>query len=116
MGSGGATDTLKGVFPPPPEPKAKAPPPEPKAKPTPKAKAPPPPPAKRAEEGGVQKITGQSEAWWKKQNMTVLKEQAQLRGRRFEERETKGDKSQGIPKFTKADYLRVMLELLKKEK
>ena len=48
--------------------------------------------------------------------MTALKEQAQLRGRRFEERETKGDKSQGIPKFTKADYLRVMLELLKKEK
>ena len=98
---------------PPPEPKA--PPPEPKA-PPPEPKAPPPPPAKRAEESGVQKITGKSDAWWKAQNMTVLKEQAQLRGRRFEERETKGDKSQGLPRFTKADYLRVMLELPKKEK
>ena len=98
---------------------AKAPPPEPKAKaspPEPKAKAPPPPPAKRAEESGYQKVTGKSEAWWKKQNMGVLKEQAQLRGRLFTDREIKGDRAQGIPRFKREDYLRVMLELLKKEK
>ena len=93
-----------------PEGKAKAPPPAPKAK------APPPPPAKRAEEGGVQKITGQTEAWWRKQGMGILKEQAELRGRRFEDWETKGNRAQGIPKFKREDYLRVMLELLKKEK
>ena len=99
-------------------PKAKASPPEPKAKappPAPKAKAPPPPPAKRAEEGGVQKITGQTEAWWRRQGMGILKDQAQLRGRKFTDREIKGDRAQGIPRFMKEDYLRVMLELLKKE-
>ena len=104
----------------PPEPKAKAPPPEPKAKappPAPKAKAPPPPPAKRAEESArAQKITGESPSFWAKQTIPILKEQAQLRGRYFETSEIKGDPGQGIPKFKKADYLRVMLELLKKEK
>ena len=48
--------------------------------------------------------------------MGVLKEQAELRGRLFEDWEIKGDKSQGLPRFKRADYLRVMLELLKKEK
>ena len=48
--------------------------------------------------------------------MGVLKEQAQLRGHKFEDWEMKGDKSQGLPRFKRADYLRVMLELLKKEK
>ena len=48
--------------------------------------------------------------------MGVLKEQAQLRGHKFTDLEVKGDKSQSIPRFKKADYLRVLLELLKKEK
>ena len=97
--------------------------PEPKAPPpAPKAKAPPPTPAPEgsdAERFGTlhkTKVTGKSEAWWKKQGMGVLKEQAELRGRLFEDWEIKGDKSQGLPRFKKADYLRVMLELLKKEK
>ena len=100
------------------KPEPPPPPPEPKAKPAPKAKA-PEPSGSDAERFGTlhkTKVTGKSEAWWKKQGMGVLKEQAQLRGRRFEERETKGDKSQGLPRFKRADYLRVMLELLKKEK
>ena len=96
----------------------------PKAKPAPKAKAPSPAPkAPEPEESTAydsyarhEKVTGKSEAWWKKQGMGVLKEQAELRGRLFEDWEIKGDKSQGLPRFKKADYLRVMLELLKQEK
>ena len=90
----------------------------PKAKPAPKAKAPEPEgsDAERFATLHHTKVTGKSEAWWKKQGMGVLKEQAQLRGHLFEDWELKGDKSQGLPKFRKADYLRVMLELLKKEK
>ena len=104
----------------PPKAKAKASPPEPKAKappPAPKAKA-PEPKENPAYSKLVQheKVTGMSEAWWKKQGIGVLKEQAQLRGHLFEDREVKGDRAQGILRFKKADYLRVMLELLKKEK
>ena len=105
---------------PPPEPKAKAPPPAPKAKappPAPKAKAPPREP-NLAYTALIkhEKVTGMDEEWWKKQGMGVLKEQAELRGKKFTDRETKGVPSQGIPRFKKADYLRVLLELLKKEK
>ncbi len=84
---------------PPPEPKAKAPPPEPKAK----AKASPPEPKAKAPEPKEnpaysklvqhEKVTGMSEAWWKKQGIGVLKEQAQLRGHKFTDLEVKGDKS-----------------------
>ena len=101
---------------------AKAPPPEPKAK----AKASPPEPKAKAPEPKEnpaysklvqhEKVTGMSEAWWKTQGIGVLKEQAQLRGHKFTDLEVKGDKSQQILRFKREDYLRVMLELLKKEK
>ena len=83
---------------------AKAPPPEPKANPA------------YSKLVQHEKVTGMNEAWWKKQGIGVLKEQAQLRGHKFTDLEVKGDKSQQIPRFKREDYLRVMLELLKKEK
>lgn len=39
----------------------------------------------------TQKVEGKSKSWWTKQNITYIKEQAQLRGRKFSDLETKGD-------------------------
>ena len=52
-------------------------------------------------------------SFWKKQNITVIKTQAELRGHRFTDLETKGDgvKSK-FKKFKKKDYLEVLFEIL----
>ena len=63
---------------------------------------------------GVALIDNPNPSYWKKQNITVLKEQAELRGYRFTDLETKGGgvKSK-FKKFKKEDYLNVLLKLLK---
>ena len=75
----------------------------------------PPRTHKYSNEMGVEKITGKSEAWWKKQNMTVLKEQAELRGKRFSDLDVKGGKTRSgekIPRMKKEDYLKELLARL----
>ena len=46
--------------------------------------------AEARKEHGVGKITGKDKKWWEKQNITILKQQAELRGHRFTDIETKG--------------------------
>ena len=78
-------------------------------------KSEPPRTHKYSNEMGVEKITGKSEAWWKKQNMTVLKEQAELRGKRFSDLDVKGGKTRSgekIPRMKKEDYLKELLARL----
>ena len=75
--------------------------------------------AEARKEHGVDKIEGKNKKWWEKQNITIIKQQAELRGHRFNDLETKGDPStvQGvktkIKKFKKPDYLKVLLNILK---
>ena len=70
-------------------------------------------------EHGVGKIEGKSKTWWEKQNITILKQQAEFRGHRFNDLETKGGTStvQGVKtkinKFKKKNYLKVLLNILK---
>ena len=46
--------------------------------------------AEERKEHGVGKITGKDKKWWEKQNMAIIKLQAELRGHRFNDSETKG--------------------------
>ena len=72
----------------------------------------------RRDPHGLDKIEGKSRAWWKRQNVTTIKAQAELRGHRFTERETKGGvtirggKSIKQPRMLKDDYLAVLYRLL----
>ena len=72
----------------------------------------------RRDPHGLEKIEGKSRAWWGRQNITVIKAQAELRGHRFTERETKGEtiikggKSIKQPRMLKKDYLAVLYRLL----
>ena len=54
--------------------------------------------AEAKKEHGVGKITGKDKKWWEKQNIAILKLQAELRGHRFNDLETKGGTStvQGV--------------------
>ena len=83
-------------------------PPAPKAKA--KAKAVP------VQQVGIEIIEGKPKSWWKGQNISTIKTQAELRGHRFEDAETKGKgfvKKDGnflkATKYKKADYLEVLL-------
>ena len=61
-------------------------------------------------------IENTNPSFWKKQSIGVIKVQAELRGRRFEDIETKGiDEFGNIvgPKFKKKDYLDALFEILK---
>ena len=68
---------------------------------------------------GLEKIEGQTRAWWTRQNVGVIKSQAELRGHRFTDLDTKGSKVRkggkmvGTPKMLKEDYLKVLFDLLK---
>ena len=68
---------------------------------------------------GLEKIEGQTRAWWTRQNVGVIKSQAELRGHRFTDLDTKGSrvrkggKMVGTPKMGKPDYLKVLFDLLK---
>ena len=85
-----------------------------KDQPAPKTKAVP------VKQVGIQLIEGQPKSWWKGQNIATIKAQAELRGHRFEDTETKGKgfvKKNELfvkaKKYKKADYLEVLLGLLK---
>ena len=75
--------------------------------------------AKARREHGVEKIEGKDKDWWKKQTMAFIKLQAELRGHRFTDLETKGGKSTvlgvktKIKGFKKEDYLEVLFKILK---
>ena len=75
--------------------------------------------AEARKEHGVEKIEDKDKKWWGKQNITIIKQQAELRGHRFNDLETKGVGSTvkgvktKIKKFKKEDYLKVLLNILK---
>ena len=60
---------------------------------------------------GVGLIENKNRSFWKTQNITILKQQAELRGHRFTDLETKGGgvKSK-FKKFNRADYLEVLFK------
>ena len=114
------------ITPVPPSPKAKARPltitappaapsvPTPKPTPKPKAKSKVTP----IEQVGVQIIENNDKAFWARQNISVLKEQAQLRGYKFTDLQTKGGYGMVLGKkvkqkgLRKADYLEIFLKIL----
>ena len=69
---------------------------------------------------GVILIEGKSDAWWGRQNIQVLKNQAELRGHRFSDLDTKGGmvkkdgKMMKSKRLSKADYLEVLKGLIAK--
>ena len=66
-------------------------------------------------EHGVEIIENNNRKFWSNQNITVIKQQSELRGYRFTDLETKGGggaKSK-FKKFKKKDYLEVLYKLLK---
>ena len=74
---------------------------------------------KARREHGVEKIDGQPKTWWERQTVAIIKQEAELRGHRFTDLETKGGQSTvlGVKtkmnKFKKDDYLRVLFKMLK---
>jgi len=72
----------------------------------------------KARQHGIDKIEGKSKSWWTKQNITVIKSQAELRGHRFTDLDTKGGmvrkggKQIKQPKMKKAEYLATLFGLL----
>jgi hypothetical protein len=75
--------------------------------------------AEARKEHGVDKIENKDKKFWEKQNITILKQQAELRGHRFNDLETKGGNTtiNGVKtkfkKFKKEDYLQVLFKILK---
>ena len=73
-------------------------------------------------EHGVKLIEGKSESWWSKQNIQLIKTQAELRGHCFSDLDTKGGLVKKDGKMTKhkriskADYLEVLTGLIAKGK
>ena len=77
----------------------------------------------RSIQKGVIKLESKPLSWWNnKANIAHIKEQAELRGYRFSDIETKGGIAPGSgsmtkqTKFKKSDYLRVLTSLLNKSK
>ena len=68
---------------------------------------------------GVELIENKNKSFWYKQTITVLKQQAELRGHRFTDQETKGGEKRinGVitkfKRFKKEDYLDTLLNILK---
>ena len=67
----------------------------------------------------MEKIAGKDTDWWEGQTITVLKQQAELRGHRFTDAETKGGtrsvngvKTKFI-RYKKDDYYKTLMKLLK---
>ena len=93
-----------------PQTEAKA---EPKTKTKAKAKA------KPVKQVGVEKIEGKDAKWWKGKSITVLKQQAELRGHRFTDAETKGGTRSvngaktKFQRFKKDDYYNTLMKILK---
>ena len=67
----------------------------------------------------MEKIEGKDKNWWERQNITIIKQQAELRGHRFNDFETNGETAtiSGIKtkfkKFKKEDYLKELFKILK---
>ena len=66
----------------------------------------------------IEKIENNKRSFWKGQTISVIKEQAEIRGHRFDDLETKGEKKvHGVlhkaKKFKKDDYLEILYKLLK---
>ena len=85
-----------------------------------KAKATPEPPKQEAKKNhGIAIVENKNKSFWKQQNITFIKQQAELRGHRFNDLETKGGtKSSGgvmtkFNKYKKQDYLDVLFKILK---
>lgn len=84
-----------------------------------KAKATPEPTQETRRSHGVDIVENKNRSFWKQQNITFIKQQAELRGHRFTDLETKGGtKSSGgvitkFNKFKKQDYLEVLFKILK---
>jgi hypothetical protein len=71
---------------------------------------------KARKEHGVELIENTNPSFWNKQIIGVIKIQAELRGRRFKDIETRGIDEDGNivgPKFKKKDYLDALFEILK---
>ena len=69
---------------------------------------------KARKEHGVELIENTTRSFWKRQNIGVIKVQAELRGRRFTDLETKGEENGVIGnKFKKQEYLNALFEVLK---
>ena len=63
---------------------------------------------------GIELIENKSKSFWNKQNISVIKAQAELRGYRFSDLETKGGGAKSkFRKFKKKDYLDVLFKILK---
>ena len=63
---------------------------------------------------GIELIENKSKSFWNKQNISVIKAQAELRGYRFSDLETKGGGAKSkFKKFKKKDYLDVLFKILK---
>ncbi len=62
----------------------------------------------------MQLIDNPNPSFWKKQSIGVIKIQAELRGRRFTDLETKGKDKEGNigKKIKKKDYLDALFEVL----
>ena len=70
--------------------------------------------SKTRKEHGVELIENTTRSFWKKQNIGIIKVQAELRGRRFTDLETKGEENGVIGnKFKKKEYLEALFEVLK---
>jgi len=67
---------------------------------------------------GTNLIEGETRKWWGRQNIARIKEQAELRGHRFSDLDTKGGmvkkdgKKVKEKKMAKADYLKVLIKKL----
>ena len=70
--------------------------------------------SKTRKEHGVELIENTTRSFWKKQNIGIIKVQAELRGRRFTDLDTKGEENGVIGnKFKKQDYLNALFEIMK---
>ena len=67
----------------------------------------------------MEKIEGKSKTWWSNQNIAIIKQEAELRGHRFNDLETKGGNSTvlgvktKIKKLKTEDYLQALFKILK---
>ena len=87
-----------------------------------KKTAKPKPKAEPVKQVGIEKIEGKPKSWWGTQNIATIKSQAELRGHRFSDLDTKGGmvrkdgKKKKEAKYKKIDYLRVLLSLIEQGK
>ena len=100
-----------------PPPKVKPEPP--KAKPEPPPETTPTPKPEPVKQVGIEIINNTNRSFWKDQNISTIKLQCELRGKRFTDLETKGSnrivngKNLKVKRMQHADYLVTLYKLLK---